>query len=149
MLGFGDKAYEYYRKINPIEHSKTKEQASKYKVEPYVISADIYGVKNLKGRGGWTWYTGSSSWYYKAGIENILGLKIQNNVLKLSPVIPSEWKEYSIRYRYNLSTYNIKVSNPNSRIGEITKIKLDGQIQEKNEVKLVDDGKIHEIEAEI
>ena len=69
ILGFGDKALEYFRMINPIEHSKTMESANKYKVEPYVISADIYGANNLVGRGGWTWYTGSASWYYKAGIE--------------------------------------------------------------------------------
>ncbi len=78
LLGFGDKALEIYRMINPIEHTRTKEASNKYKVEPYVIAADIYGQSNLAGRGGWTWYTGSSSWYYKAGIEYILGLKIEN-----------------------------------------------------------------------
>ena len=80
MLGFGDKATEYFRMINPIEHSRTKETAKKYKVEPYVIAADIYGAGNLAGRGGWTWYTGSSSWMYKAGIEYILGMKIKGNI---------------------------------------------------------------------
>ena len=82
MLGFGDKATEYFRMINPIEHSRTKETAKKYKVEPYVIAADIYGAGNLAGRGGWTWYTGSSSWMYKAGIEYILGMKIKGNKQK-------------------------------------------------------------------
>ena len=76
MLGEGDKATELFKMINPIEHSKTKLQVDKYKVEPYVISADIYGSGNLAGRGGWTWYTGSASWYYTAGIEYLLGLKI-------------------------------------------------------------------------
>ena len=71
LLGFGDKATELYRMVNPIEHARTKETCNKYKVEPYVIPADIYGCNNLAGRGGWTWYTGSSSWYYKAGIEYI------------------------------------------------------------------------------
>ncbi len=95
-LGFGDKALEYYRMINPIEHSRTKETAYKYKVEPYVIPADIYGAEGLTGRGGWTWYTGSSSWFYKAGIENILGLNIENNILRINPCIPKDWKEYTI-----------------------------------------------------
>ena len=121
-LGFSDKALEYYRMINPIEHSRTKEQAKKYKVEPYVIAADIYGTKNLIGRGGWTWYTGSSSWFYKVGIENILGLKIKNNVLKIEPCIPTQWKEYSIKYRYKTSIYNIKIKNQNSKAMRSRKI---------------------------
>ena len=79
--------------INPIEHARTKEAANKYKVEPYVIAADIYGESNLAGRGGWTWYTGSSSWMYVAGIKYILGLRIENGFLSLKPSIPSEWKE--------------------------------------------------------
>ena len=97
MLGFGDKAVELFRMINPIEHSRGKEAALKYKVEPYVVAADIYSHENLAGRGGWTWYTGSSSWMLKTGIEYILGLKIQNNILKIEPCISSMWKEYFIR----------------------------------------------------
>ena len=85
MLGFGDKATEFYRMINPIEHSRTRESANKYKVEPYVIPADVYGASNLIGQGGWTWYTGSSSWFYKAGIEYILGLKIEKGILTINP----------------------------------------------------------------
>lgn len=115
MLGFGDKAVEYLRMINPIEHARTKEAAIKYKVEPYVIAADVYGANNLKGRGGWTWYTGSSSWFCKAGLENILGLKVKNGILKIDPCISSKWEEYTIRYRYKTSLYNIKVKNPNGQ----------------------------------
>ena len=95
--------------INPIEHSKTRESANKYKVEPYVVAADIYGAGNLAGRGGWTWYTGSSSWFYKAGIEYILGLKIKNNTLSLNPCIPKDWKEFSIKYKFERSIYNISL----------------------------------------
>ena len=114
-LKLGDKAVDYYKMLNPIEHSKTKESALKYKVEPYIIPADIYGVDNLKGRGGWTWYTGSSSWFCKVGLESILGLKIKNNILKIEPCISSKWKEYRIRYRYKTSIYNIHVENPNKK----------------------------------
>ena len=113
MLGFGEKAVELYKMINPIEHSKSRDSVNKYKVEPYVIAADVYGAKNLAGRGGWTWYTGSSSWYYQAGIEYILGLKIKDNMLSIEPCIPKDWKEYIIRYKYGESIYNIKVTNPN------------------------------------
>lgn len=146
ILGFGDKALEYYKMINPIEHAQTKEAANKYRVEPYVIAGDVYGVGNLAGRGGWTWYTGSSGWFYKAGIEYILGLKVKNNALKIEPSIPKDWKEYSIRYRYKSSIYNIKVKNPNAKQGGVEKFILNGaEIQEK-QVKLIDDGSINEIE---
>ncbi len=115
LLGFGDKALELYRMINPIEHSRTKEASQKYKVEPYVIAADIYGAGNLAGRGGWTWYTGSASWYYKAGIEDLLGLKIEKGYLKIEPCIPKEWKEYQIKYKWKDSIYNITIKNPENK----------------------------------
>lgn len=149
MLGKGNQAMELYKMINPIEHSRTKEEAYKYKVEPYVIPADIYGEGNLAGRGGWTWYTGSSSWYYKTGIEYILGLKIQNKTLKVEPCIPKEWEEYEIKYKYGRSLYNIKVKNPNGRSTGIHFLKLNGQNIEQKEIKLIDDGKIYEIEVEM
>ena len=145
ILGFGNKAYEYYKMINPIEHAKTKEEANKYKVEPYVIAADIYGGTDLLGRGGWTWYTGSSSWYYRAGIEYILGLKIQNGKIKIEPCIPSEWREYSIQYKYKTTIYNIKVKNINGKNTGVQKVFINGR--EQKEIPLVDDGKIYEIEV--
>ncbi len=135
-----------YKMINPIEHTRTKEAANKYKVEPYVIAADIYGQGNLKGRGGWTWYTGSSSWYYKAGIEYILGMKIYNNTLKLEPCIPKEWKEYTIQYKYGESIYNIKVLNPNGKNTGVTSIKINGEERE-NSIVLDKSGKIYNIEV--
>lgn len=146
MLGFGDKAVELFRMINPIEHSRTKEAANKYKVEPYVVAADIYSHENLAGRGGWTWYTGSSSWMIKAGIEYILGLKIENDFLRIEPCIASSWKEYSLRYKYGESIYNIKVKNPNSKNTGIDKFYLNGnEIQEKK-IKLQNDGRVYEVE---
>ena len=106
-LGFGDKAVELLKMINPIEHSKARDTVNKYKVEPYVIPADVYGQGNIAGRGGWTWYTGSSSWFLKAGLEEILGLKIKKGILMIKPCISSKWKEYSIRYRFKETIYNI------------------------------------------
>lgn len=146
MLGFGDKAIEFFKILNPIEHSRTKEAAQKYKVEPYVIAADIYGAENLIGRGGWTWYTGASSWLYTAGIEYILGLKIEDGFLRINPTIPKEWKEYSIKYKYKESIYNIKVQNPNSKNTGIEKFLLNNiEIPEKK-IKLINDGKIYNID---
>ena len=133
--------------INPIEHTKTKETTSRYKVEPYVIAADVYGVGNLSGRGGWTWYTGSSSWMYKAAIEYILGLKIEEGILSIKPAISSNWKEYSIRYEYKETTYNIKVKNPNGKNKGIEKFLLNGEEIKEKKIKLIDNGKINEIEV--
>ena len=145
MLGFGDKANELYKMINPIEHSKVKDAANKYKVEPYVIPADVYGSGNLAGRGGWTWYTGSSSWYYKAGIEYILGLRIKNGVLSLKPCVPADWKEYSIKYKWQNSIYNIRVINENGKNNKIERVLLDGKVTE-NSIILDGSGKIFNIE---
>ena len=110
MLGLNEQAYEHFRMINPIEHSRTKDGSMKYKVEPYVISADVYSKGNLAGRGGWTWYTGSSSWMYIAGIKYILGLNIENGYLKIEPHIPQNWDNYEIKYKYKNSVLNIKIT---------------------------------------
>lgn len=97
---------------------------------------------------GWTWYTGSSSWFYKAGIEYILGLKIERGVLKVKPCIPKEWKEYKIRYEYGNSIYNIIVKNPNeSANNDVKHFFVNGQEIEEKQVKLIDNGRIYEIEV--
>lgn len=151
MLGFGDKALELYRMINPIEHARTKEASKKYKVEPYVIPADIYGTGNLAGRGGWTWYTGSASWYYKAGIENLLGLKIEKGYLKIEPCIPKDWKEYQIKYQWKESFYNITVKNPDGKntfeVG-VSKIILNGN-EVENSIKLDGSRNVYQIEVSL
>lgn len=135
--------------INPIEHARTKDAAKKYKVEPYVIAADIYGEGNLAGRGGWTWYTGSSSWFYKAGIEYILGIKIKNNMLKIEPCIPKEWKEFSARYKFGRSIYNITVKNPTEKNTEVKKMIVNGEEIPGKVLRIIDDGKINEIEIQM
>jgi len=143
ILGFGDKAVEYFRMINPIEHSKTKEAAHKYKVEPYAIPADIYGRENLAGRGGWTWYTGSSSWMYEAGLHYILGLQIREGKwLSVHPHIPEDWKEYSIFYQHAHTRYHIQVLQEHLQEPEIW---LNGKKQEKSEILIQNDGKVHQV----
>ena len=146
LLGFGDKALEFYRMINPIEHARTKDASSKYKVEPYAIAADIYGAGNLAGRGGWTWYTGSSSWYYTAGIEYILGLKIKEGYLTIEPCIPKDWKEYLMRYKWKDSIYNIKVMNQNQKNTGVEKVLLNGE-EVENKIKLEGSNKVYNIEV--
>ena len=148
MLGFGDKGAELYRMINPIEHSRTKESANKYKVEPFVIPADVYGEGNLIGRGGWTWYTGSSSWFYVAGIEYILGFKIKNNILSFNPCIPKTWKEFNCRYKFKESIYNIKVKNPNGNNIGISKVIVNGE-ETENSILLDGTGRVFNVEVEM
>jgi len=147
ILGFGDKATDLYRMINPIEHTRTKDSSNKYKVEPYVIPADIYGASNLAGRGGWTWYTGSSSWYYKAGIECILGLKIKNDILNIEPCIPKDWKEFNIKYKWKNSFYNIIVKNPNGKNFGVENILVNGEKVE-NGIKLQNNG-VYNVEVKM
>ena len=132
--------------INPIEHARTKEASQKYKVEPYVIAADIYGASNLAGRGGWTWYTGSASWYYNAGIEYILGLKIKEGYITIEPCIPKEWKEYQMHYKWKDSIYHITVKHPNGKNTGISKVILDGN-EVENKVKLDGTRRIYHIEV--
>ena len=134
--------------INPIEHSRTREAANKYKVEPFVIPADVYGSGNLSGRGGWTWYTGSSSWFYVAGIEYILGIKIKENVMYFNPCIPKEWKGFTCRYKYGDSIYNIKVFNPNGKNTGVTKLKVNGE-EVENGILLDRSGIIFNVEVEM
>ena len=145
-LGFGDNAVKMLEMISPINHSNTREKAQKYKIEPYSIAADIYSNKDLIGRGGWSLYTGSSSWYYKVTVEYILGLKLKNGYLYVEPCIDKNWKEYEIRYKYKTSLYQIKVKNLNGRNTGTQKFILNGiEIKEKRAL-LQDNGKINIIE---
>lgn len=146
LLGFGDKAVEFAEMINPIEHSKTKEESKRFKLEPYVIQADVYTNKDLLGRGGWNWYTGSSSWYFKAVLEYILGLKIKNGYLSIEPCISKSWKEYEIKYKYKTSIYQIVVKNKDGKNTGVEKFILNGNEVEEKKIPLCDDGRIYNIQ---
>ena len=146
LLGFGDKAIDMFKLINPIEHTRTKQSTNKYKVEPYVVAADVYSSRNLAGRGGWTWYTGSSGWLYTAGIEYILGLKICNGYLRIEPCISKDWKEYKISYKYKSTIYHIIVRNPTEKNTGVTKMYCNGNEVYEQKIKLTDDGEIYNIE---
>jgi len=147
MLGDGDKALELFDLINPINHTRTDRECFIYKVEPYVMAADVY-VNHLHiGRGGWTWYTGSASWMYKAGLENILGFSKNGDKLVIDPCIPKKWTEYSIKYNYLQTTYNIKVRNPESLSKGVSNILIDGEILDENVINLLNDKITHHIEV--
>jgi cyclic beta-1,2-glucan synthetase len=143
-LGDGDTAEELFRLINPIYRSDTPDKAALYKVEPYVISADVYGVAPHEGRGGWTWYTGSSGWMYRLGIEAILGLQRVGGTLVINPCIPKAWPGYMIRYRYGQTVYEIQVENPDGVNRGVSRLTLDGEPIAGNAIPLVDDGAHHQ-----
>ena len=128
-----DMAYFLYSLINPIHRTQTLADVLKYKVEPYCIAADIYSNPQHPGRGGWTWYTGSASWAYKTGIENILGIRKQGSHLTLDPRVPTEWQQFTIRYRYGSAMYIIKYERSAQPSPNLTTIDL------------IDDGQTHEI----
>ena len=149
LLKNGNRAEEYFRIINPIEHARTKENALKYKVEPYVVAADVYGAGKLIGRGGWTWYTGSSSWLYTAGLNYVLGLRKERDKLRIVPAIPEEWSKYEIEYLYENTLYKIIVKNPNHKQSGVKNIYLDNNLLMSHEIELADDERVHTIEAEM
>ena len=131
-LGLNEKVFEFYKMINPINHSKDEKGAEKYKVEPYVIAADVYSNKEMAGRGGWTWYTGSSSWMYMLQIEYILGIKIKQGVLKIKPCFPKDWQNAKVQIKWKNAVYNIEYQKMESQSEEIE--------IEKN-IKMIIDGK--------
>jgi cyclic beta-1,2-glucan synthetase len=145
LLGDGDLAGELFGLLNPINHSATRAGVHKYKVEPYVAMADVYAVPPHTGRGGWTWYTGSAGWMYRAAVEYILGFKLAGDRLHIDPCIPRGWREFEINYRRGKTTYHIKVENPHSLCRGVVSVKLDGVAQPDVEVGLVDDGRQHEV----
>ncbi|QXM05338.1 GH36-type glycosyl hydrolase domain-containing protein [Crassaminicella indica] len=147
MMGDGDKAWELYNMINPINHTRTPIECATYKVEPYVMAADVYAVNPHTGRGGWTWYTGAAGWMYRVGLEYILGVKKKGDILYINPCIPKEWKEYTIKYKYKATDYHIIVKNPKGVNMHIDKIIIDGAINKEKNIPLVDDKAIHKVEV--
>jgi cyclic beta-1,2-glucan synthetase len=149
MLGDGDKAHELFSLLNPVNHANTRAGVHRYKVEPYVVAADIYSEPPHIGRGGWTWYTGSAGWLYRAGIESILGLRRQGEFLLLDPCIPKHWPGFELTYRHGAARYDIVVENPLGVSRGIVTAKLDGQALSgvPMRVALVDDGNVHKIQV--
>jgi cyclic beta-1,2-glucan synthetase len=117
----------------------------RYKAEPYAIAGDVYAHAAHIGRGGWTWYTGSAGWMYRAGLESILGLKRHGTSFEMDPCIPTAWPEYSIRWRFGRTDYEIAVSNPERRCRGIAGAELDGSPVDAAAIPLVDDGATHRV----
>jgi cyclic beta-1,2-glucan synthetase len=133
--------------LNPIHHASTPAAVHRYKVEPYVVSADVYSVPPHVGRGGWTWYTGAAGWLYRAGLEWILGFRVQGARLVLDPCIPRAWPGFEIEYRHRSARYEIRVENPRAVSRGVTRLELDDEGVEpiSSGIPLADDGAIHRV----
>ncbi len=145
MLGDGERAGELFSLLNPINHASTRAGLHKYKVEPYAAAGDIYAVPPHTGRGGWTWYTGSASWMYRAGLESILGFQLRGDRLKIDPCVPRWWREFEITYRRGRATYRIKVENPLAVHRGVISVEVDGVLQTVAEISLTDDAQTHAV----
>jgi cellobiose phosphorylase len=143
--GFIDRAYQYFAMINPINRTSSYADSLRYKVEPYSIAADIYSNSQHAGRGGWTWYSGSSNWAYKVGLEHILGFKKNGNQLAIDSKIPSSWNGFTMSYQYFDTLYSITVQRSSNAD---KKVYLDDTLVENGVITLVNDGKEHRVMIE-
>jgi cellobiose phosphorylase len=131
--------------LNPLHHADDREKSLKYMVEPYVVAADIYSQEPYTGRGGWTWYTGSSAWMYRLGIEAILGIRRNGSFLTIDPCVPKMWETYQIDYQFGNTTYHIEVKNQQKQDSSVQQIMIDDKILDGEKISLLDDGKQHEV----
>ena len=131
--------------FNHFGHATTAEEVWHYKVEPYVVCADVYGAPPHTGRGGWTWYTGSASWLYRVAIETILGFRLRGGTLCFEPCVPPRWPGFELSYRHRSATYRILVDNSAGMGRGVKSVELDGQPLSDGNVPLGDDGKTHNV----
>jgi cellobiose phosphorylase len=154
-MGEGEKAVHYLNMINPINHSHDQASADRYKVEPYVIAADVYGEAPLTGQGGWTWYTGSAGWMYRVVLESILGIQFNGNSLLLNPAISENWEGFIVNLLLDdhATKYHIEIMNPNKLQSGLLSGKVDGVEVRFGEspakILLYKDGKQHQIRLDI
>jgi len=147
-LGDSRRAWELLAMINPVNHARSPEGIATYKVEPYVVAADVYALSPHKGRGGWTWYTGSAGWMYRLIVESLLGLRLEVDRLRFAPCLPADWKAFKVYYRYRETAYEIDVLQRFAGKGE-TSVTVDGVPQPDPAIPLVDDRRKHSVEVVI
>jgi cellobiose phosphorylase len=147
-LGDSRRAWELLAMINPVNHASSPEGIANYKVEPYVVAADVYALSPHNGRGGWTWYTGSAGWMYRLIVESLLGLRLEVDKLRFAPCLPPDWKAFKVYYRYRETAYEIDVLQSSAGKGE-TSVTVDGVPQPDRAISLVDDRRNHSVEVVI
>jgi cellobiose phosphorylase len=151
-LGDNARAWELTQMINPLNHARTPEDVAVYKVEPYVVAADVYALAPHTGRGGWTWYTGSAGWMYRLVVEALLGLKLEGDSLRVAPCMPPEWRGFALRYRYRETSYQITVRRTDiagDEMMDATSVTVDGVAQANAVIALADDRLEHDVEVHI
>jgi cellobiose phosphorylase len=155
MMGDKERAWELFAMLNPINHGNTSEAIARYKVEPYVMAADIYMAEPHTGRGGWTWYTGAAGWMYRLSIETLLGVQLEVDHLTITPCVPAHWDTYKIHYRYRDTLYHITMQRITDNSEQVTEVKVDGvtihkasvngRMDAKNSIPLVNDHQEHHV----
>jgi cyclic beta-1,2-glucan synthetase len=149
LLGESQRAWELVALLNPIHHGGTPRQIATYKVEPYVVAADVYAVAPHTGRGGWTWYTGSAGWMYRLLIETLLGVNLEGDQLRLAPRLPKSWATFKIHYRYRQTVYHITVTRLAADSVQANRLSLDGQEMSGTTLPLRDDRQEHAVEMAV
>jgi len=145
-IGDSARAWELLTLINPISHSSTPAAIQTYRVEPYVVPADVYSNPQHVGRGGWTWYTGSAGWMYRLLTESLLGLRLEVDRLRLEPVLPDSWKSFKIHYRYRETVYHITIRSGGQTV---TRVVLDGEERTDKTIPLIDDRQEHNVDVDM
>ncbi len=148
MQGDTERAWELFAMINPVNHGSTAEAIERYKVEPYVMCADIYGVSPHTGRGGWTWYTGAAGWMYRLTVETLLGLQLERDHLRIAPCVPAHWNGYTLHYRYRETVHHIRIRRVGDT-GQVRRVSLDGVDQADLRIPLADDRQDHNVEVDL
>ncbi len=147
-LGDNRRAWELFAMINPVNHAGSPEAIATYKVEPYVVAADVYALSPHTGRGGWTWYTGSAGWMYRLIVESLLGLRLEVDKLHFTPCLPAAWEGFKMHYRYRETVYHIAITQTPGGGGPRAVI-VDGVEQQGQAISLVDDRQEHSVEVRI
>jgi cellobiose phosphorylase len=147
-LGDSRRAWELLAMINPVNHARSQEEMAIYKVEPYVVAADVYALSPHTGRGGWTWYTGSAGWMYRLIVESLLGLRLEADQLRFAPCLPTDWEAFKVHYRYRETLYHINMLQTRAGNGE-TSVTVDGIERPDKAMPLVDDRREHSVEVRI
>ena len=149
LMGENERAWELFTLLNPVNHGGSQEQIANYKVEPYVVAADVYAVAPHVGRGGWTWYTGSAGWMYRLLIETLLGVNLEGDKLHLAPRLPKNWPVFKIHYRYRQTVYHITIARLAADSAGNNLLKLDGQELPGMTIPLLDDHHEHAVEMKV
>ena len=148
-LGHGDEAMELFHMLNPINHMRTPQDVERYRVEPYVVAADVYAHPMHLGRGGWTWYTGSAGWMYQTALEGLLGLRRRGATFSVNPCIPAMWPQFSLDWRFGGTLYRVTVTNPRHLSTGVRSATVDDRPVDPDAIPLVEDGGTHQVAIEL